>query len=125
MKAPSSAGQHPRVPRPARTGFLFGALLVVAAAPGGSAQEPDASTRQGEWHYLGGDAYHQRYSGLEQIDADNFGELEVAWVWRGDNFDPSPARGKPLYVNGVLYTVVGNRRTVAAIDGGTGETLWT
>ena len=28
-------------------------------------------------------------------------------------------------MDGVLYTVVGNRRTVAAIDGGTGETLWT
>ena len=125
MKASPSAGLlHPHVPRPARTCVLIGALVLFASAPGG-AQEPDASTRRGEWHYLGGDAYHQRYSALDQIDADNFGELEVAWIWRGDNFDPSPARGKPLYVDGVLYTVVGNRRTVAAIDGGTGETLWT
>ena len=125
MYAPSSAGLLPRVPRPPRTGALIGALVLFATAPAGSAQEPDASTQRGEWHYLGGDAYHQRYSALEQIDADNFGELEVAWTWRGDNFDPSPARGKPLYVDGILYTVAGNRRTVAAIDGGTGETLWT
>ncbi|MDE0083783.1 MAG: PQQ-binding-like beta-propeller repeat protein [Gammaproteobacteria bacterium] len=126
MKASPSASLHPRVPRPATTGVLIGALVLLAAGPGGGrAQEPDASTQRGEWHYLGGDAYHQRYSALDQIDAGNFGELEVAWIWRGANFDPSPARGKPLYVDGVLYTVVGNRRTVAAIDGGTGETLWT
>ena len=126
MKASPSAGLHSRLPQPATTGVLIGALALFAAAPdGGGAQEPDASTQRGEWHYIGGDAHHQRYSALDQIDADNFGELEVAWIWRGGNFDPSPARGKPLYVDGVLYTVVGNRRTVAAIDGGTGETLWT
>ena len=31
----------------------------------------------------------------------------------------------PIYVDGMLYTVAGQRRTVAAIDPGTGETLWT
>ena len=98
-------------------------LLVATAVPG-RAQQPGGSTLEGQWHYLGGDAYHQRYSPLDQIHADNFEELEIAWIWRGNNFDPTVARGKPLYVEGVVYTVVGNRRTVVAIDAVTGETLW-
>ena len=52
----------------------------------------------------------------------------MAWTWRGDNFGPgvdSLFRSTPLYVDGLLYTVAGERRTVAAIDPGTGETIWT
>src|SRR5690606_26742833 len=78
--------------------------------------------------YWGGDSGSTRYSPLEQINADNFAELEVAWVWRGDNFGPNvdySLRAVPLYVDGVLYTHAGRRRTVAAIDPATGETLWT
>lgn len=104
---------------------LLLALALLGLPLLGSAQQPGGSTAQGEWHYLGGNAYHQRYSPLDQIDAGNFEDLEIAWTWRGDNFDPAPARGKPIYVDGIVYTVVGNRRTVVAIDGGTGETLWT
>ena len=54
--------------------------------------------------------------------------LEVAWTWRGDNFGPTADpifRSTPLYVDGLLYTVAGERRTVAAIDPETGETIWT
>ena len=105
--------------------YLVATLSVLVATPlTGKAQQPGGATLQGQWHYLGGDAYHQRYSPLDQIHAGNFEDLEVAWIWRGNNFDPTVARGKPLFVDGVLYTVVGNRRTVVAIDGGTGETLW-
>ena len=87
-----------------------------------------AQASPGEWRYIGGDAGHTRYSGLDQITAENFEELEVAWIWRGDNFGPGllpQSRSTPLYVDGTLYTVAGQRRTVAAIDPGTGETLWT
>jgi quinoprotein glucose dehydrogenase len=84
-----------------------------------------SGTENGEWRYLGANAYHQRYSPLDQINQENFEDLEVAWVWRGNNFDPAPPRGKPIMVDGIVYTVVGNRRTVVAIDAGTGETLWT
>lgn len=90
------------------------------------AQQP--GTAQGEWRYWGGDAGSTRFSPLDQIDGDNFGELEVAWIWRGDNFGPSVdfgIRSTPIYVDGKLFTVAGNRRTVAAIDPATGETLWT
>jgi glucose dehydrogenase len=52
----------------------------------------------------------------------------VEWVWRGDNFGRSAdniLRSTPLYANGRLFTVAGERRTVAALDPATGETLWT
>ena len=45
----------------------------------------------------------------------------------GDNFGSQVDhifRSTPLYVDGLLYTVAGQRRTVAAIDPATGETLW-
>jgi glucose dehydrogenase len=81
----------------------------------------------GEWRYWGADAASTRYSPLDQINADNFGKLAVRWVWRGDNFGPTAGpilRSTPLYAKGKLFTVAGERRTAAAIDPATGETLW-
>ena len=88
----------------------------------------EADSREGEWSYIGGDVAHTRYTSLDQINAGNFEDLEVAWIWRGDNFGPTVDyvfRSTPLYVDGLLYTVAGQRRTVAAIDPATGETVWT
>lgn len=82
----------------------------------------------GEWRQMGADLAHTRYAPLDQINASNFEELELAWVWRGDNFGPSVdhiLRATPSYVNGRLITVAGQRRTVVSIDPRTGETLWT
>ncbi len=83
---------------------------------------------RGEWRYQSGDAWGTRYSPLDQINASNFEDLELQWVWRGDNFGPHPlylSRSTPSYIDGILYTVAGYRRTTAAIDPATGETLWT
>ena len=102
-------------------------LLILIGAPG-SAVAQDQARVNGDWRYIGGDAGHTRYSPLDQIDASNFEELEVAWIWRGDNFGPNVDylfRSTPIYVDGLLYTVAGQRRTVAAIDPATGETVWT
>ena len=106
-------------------------VLVLAALVGipleGFAQLP--GVENGEWRYLGGDAGHTRSNpGLNQITASNFADLQVAWMWRGDNFGPGieyTVRSTPVFVDGVLYTVAGQRRQVVAIDAGTGETLWT
>ena len=100
------------------------ALLTVAAA---QAQRLPG-TENGEWRYLGGDAGHTRSSSLDQINGSNFSDLEVAWIWRGDNFGPNLDyfnRATPIHVDGVLYTVASPRRQVVAIDPATGETLWT
>ncbi len=113
-----------------------GALgLVAAFAAGGAmllapveAQEAARGNPYGEWRYQSGDAWGTRYSPLDQVTAENFEDLEVAWVWRGDNFSPHPyylSRSTPSYIDGVLYSVAGYRRTIIAIDPATGETLWT
>ena len=101
------------------------APALALAAHGSGAEQPVAPT--GEWRYIGGDVAHTRYSPLDQIDASNFAKLEVAWTWRGDNFGSSVDtlfRSTPLYVDGLLYTVAGQRRAVVAIDPATGETMW-
>ena len=102
--------------------FLIACLLypwISQGAPEG--------TEQGEWRYWGGDERSSRYSPLDLIDRSNFGDLEIAWRWKSDNFGPSPDyiyRATPLYIKGRLYTVAGQRRTVVAIEPETGETLW-
>jgi glucose dehydrogenase len=101
--------------------------FLVAGWPAGAAAQ-QRGTPDGEWRYWGGDAWSSRFSSLDQINASNFADLEVAWVWRGDNFGPSVnplLRATPIYAEGKLFTVAGTRRTVAAIDPVTGETLWT
>ncbi|MBR9989835.1 MAG: PQQ-binding-like beta-propeller repeat protein [Gemmatimonadetes bacterium] len=110
--------------RAARRSLAVSAAL--AASVPCAAQE--RGNPEGEWRYWGADAWSTRYSPLEQINAGNFEQLEVAWVWRGDNFGPSRdniLRATPSYIDGILYTVAGARRTVVAIDPATGETLWT
>jgi glucose dehydrogenase len=103
-------------------GALFAMALVCCPA---GAQGP--GDRAGEWRYIGGDAAHTRYSPLDQITAENFEELEVAWLWQGDNYGPRPlavSRSTPVYADGMLYTVAGERRAVVALDPATGETTW-
>ena len=110
-----------------RFGCVVLALAALLGVPSpGSAQL--TGLENGEWRYPGGDAGHTRSTPLNQIDASNFSDLQVAWIWRGDNFGAGveyTVRSTPVFVDGVLYTVVGQRRQVAAIDAATGETLWT
>lgn len=81
----------------------------------------------GEWRRTGGDGGNTRYSPLDQINAQNVQNLEIAWTWKGDNFGSGPEiknETTPLMVDGVLYFTAGDRRAVVAADPGTGETLW-
>ena len=48
-----------------------------------NADEP--GTANGEWHHYTGDMKGSRYSPLDQIDADNFEDLEVAWSFSTKN----------------------------------------
>ncbi|MFT5143198.1 MAG: glucose dehydrogenase [Rhodothermales bacterium] len=87
----------------------------------------DSTAQESEWTHWGGNEGQARFAPLDQINADNFEDLEIAWRWSANNFGPNPQfiyRATPLYVNGTLYTVAGERRTVVAIEPETGETLW-
>lgn len=100
----------------------------VTAADGGTERGTERDTKRGtengQWHYLGGDAAHTRYSPADQVNADNFGELEEAWVWDGASFNAQSGRSTPSYIDGTLYTVAGPRRYVVALDPANGELLW-
>ena len=107
---------------------LLAAFSLGLAASGAAAQGIMSGTENGEWRYLGGPVGHTRYSPLDQVNRNNFEELQQAWVWRSDNFGPNPdyfSRSTPIYVDGMLYTVATPRRQVIAIDPRTGENLWT
>src|SRR5271165_2929627 len=83
--------------------------------------------RNGEWPTYGGDLGNTRYSALDQINAANFNQLQIAWRFKTENFGPESEykfESTPLMVNGVLYTTAGSRRAVVALDPATGEVLW-
>lgn len=79
------------------------------------------------WAHFNGDSGSTRYSALDQIDADNFADLAIAWQWDSGNIGPIPERTSvtsPLMVNGVLYATAGVTRNVVALDAETGQLLW-
>ncbi|MEK6285008.1 MAG: pyrroloquinoline quinone-dependent dehydrogenase [Acidobacteriota bacterium] len=85
------------------------------------------STKNGEWPHYTGDLTGARYSPLDQINADNFNKLEVAWRFKTDNLGTRPEyklEGTPLMVNGMLYATAGTRRAVVALKADTGELVW-
>src|SRR5262245_32979122 len=89
------------------------------------AQQP--STKNGELPDHTGYLKGTRYAPLDQIDASNFKNLEVAWRFKTDNFGTRPEyklEGTPLMVKGVIYTTAGTRRSVVALDAKTGEVRW-
>ena len=104
----------------------FGLALAAASGllvpAGAAAQGP--GTEDGGWTYLGGDAWHTRYTTADQLDPSNFEQLEVIWQWNATSFGPATARATPSLVGGKLITVAGNRRHVVALDPATGELLW-
>ena len=77
-----------------------------------------------EWFTLGNDYAHTRFTQSDEINASNFGDLEVAWEWDGASFGAVSGRSTPSYIDGKLFTVAGYARHVVAIDPKTGETIW-
>ena len=114
-----------RLPLPgAWLAVALGILVALPAPSAAQSSQTPSGTEQGEWRYIGGDASHTRSSPLSQVNASNFENLEGEWIWRGDSFGVLLARSTPIYVDGVLYTVAGDRRSVVAIDAGTGVIIW-
>src|SRR5213076_2105861 len=110
---------------------LFAAVVGISAGlsgqdRGGASRLP--STAAGDWPYYTADLRGTKYSPLDQINASNFHTLDVAWRFKTDMLGPRPEyklEGTPLAINGVLYTTGGTRRSVVALDGKTGELIWT
>ncbi len=108
---------------------VFVATLALAQ---GHAQTSTPATT-GEWRHYGGDAGARKYSPLAQIAKDTLPRLAVAWQWASvDNAvvaanptsRPGGYQDTPLMASGVLYTVT-SLGQIAAIDPGTGASVWT
>ena len=98
--------------------------LVIAATTTVAAQH---GTTNGEWRTWGGDLGVTRYAPLDQINADNFSKLQVAWRFKTLNMGSRPdfnLQATPLMINGVLYATVGEHRNAVALDARTGELMW-
>jgi quinoprotein glucose dehydrogenase len=109
------------MPKCSRLALVLCLLCVATYARGQS------GTENGEWRNYGGDLGSTRYAPLDQISAENFSKLEIAWRFKTDSLGPRPEykfESTPLMVHGVLYSTGGSRRAVMALDAATGELLW-
>jgi len=98
------------------------ALLLLSATLG--AQH---GATAGEWRTWGGDLGVTRYAPLDQVNAANFKDLEVAWRFRTENLGSRPdfnLQTTPLMIDGVLYATAGEHRNAVALNAATGELLW-
>src|SRR5881296_18752 len=111
---------------PALAIVAVGVVWFAARPSGQAAGYP--SPKNGDWIAYTSDNRGTKYSPLDQINAANFNKLEVAWRFKTDNLGTRPEyklEGTPLMVRGVLYATAGTRRSVIALDGKTGELIWT
>src|SRR3984893_6281500 len=102
--------------------------LFLGGSPPQGPWGAQPSAKNGEWPSYNGDIRGTRYSPLDQINASNFNKLEVAWRFKTDSLGPRPEyklEGTPIMIKGVLYSTAGVRRSVVALDGKTGELIWT
>jgi quinoprotein glucose dehydrogenase len=126
-----------------RLTFLAAAALsLLVLACGGAAEQADSEqgggeapparevvrdpgvVTDGDWPVITGNLKGQRYAPLTEITADNFTNLGVAWSFDASEFPDVNARATPIYVDGKLISVAGEKRHVYALDAGTGEKLW-
>src|SRR3954454_5657491 len=101
------------------------ALWMTARTSGQATGMP--SQKNGDWVAYTADVRGTKYMPLDQINAANFNKMEVAWRFKTDNLGTRPEfklEGTPLAIRGVLYTTAGTRRSVVALDGRTGELIW-
>lgn len=83
----------------------------------------------GEWHQYGRTQYGQRYSPLDQINADNVSTLKVAWQYQtGDVKQPADVgettyQVTPLKVGDTLYMCTPHNWAIA-LDAASGKEKW-
>lgn len=105
--------------------FVLSAAAVAFASP--AISQTGTSVYEGDWPDYHGGKSAQRYSPLDQINADNVDDLEIAWRFSTANFGPSVDFNNPstpLEIGGILYVNIGSTRNVAALDASNGQVLW-
>ena len=82
-----------------------------------------------DWPHHGKDRASSKYSPVDQINGNNFDQLEVAWRWEsadkrlGGVYDTGHYTATPLMVGGKVYAATSHGQ-VAALDPATGAQLW-
>ncbi|MEY4640349.1 MAG: hypothetical protein RLZZ227_343 [Pseudomonadota bacterium] len=79
------------------------------------------------WLTMNGAVDATRYSALDQIDAENVRDLQVAWRFDFSSFGPRPEGQSvttPVMADGTLFATAGVERDVVAIDPASGQLLW-
>jgi len=107
--------------------WLHQALTVCVLAAGPAVAWANADLEKliadpKNWAMQAGDMYNQRYSKLTQINAQNVGKLQVAWM-----FSTGVLRGhegSPLVMNGTMYLHTPFPNKVFAIDLDTQKIKW-
>ncbi len=105
--------------------LVLSATAIAFAAP--AISQSGTSIYEGDWTDYHGGPFAQRYSPLDQINADNVADLEIAWRFSTEHFGPSTDYNNPstpLEINGILYVNIGSTRNVAALDATNGQILW-
>jgi quinoprotein glucose dehydrogenase len=108
----------------------IGLAVPGCDAPAGNTAPPSASE---DWTSYGGDVGSTKYSALDQITAENVGDIDVAWSWESADYRPAAdaprafvnnvLQATPLKVGDRLFTTT-NLGQAAALDPGSGEELW-
>jgi len=119
-----SIGRGTHATRPLQFVAACAVVLTVLAFAPPALQAQGPGIENGEWHYLGGDAWHTRYTTADEITAENFEDMELLWQWDASSFGPSTPRATPSFTGDKLITVTGERRHVIALSPYNGELLW-
>lgn len=102
-------------------------LTTLGIGVDGLTAQSRSGAATADWPTYGGNLASHRYSPLDQISAQNFANLQVAWRFKTDNLGARPEYNlqvTPLVVDGVMYFTAGTRRAVVAANAATGEMLW-
>ena len=85
----------------------------------------------GEWRHQGGNHASAKYAALDQIDASNFADLEIAWRYQSADlripedlyYATGDYRAVPLVIDATLFPNA-NHGQVVALEQAGGEELW-
>jgi quinohemoprotein ethanol dehydrogenase len=98
--------------------FLLAAAMTALALGQHSLAKEAANT---EWPMHGGTDLEQRFSPLDQVNADNVGKLGLSWSFEFDSNRGQEAT--PIVTGGVMYIATAWSR-VYALDAASGRELW-
>lgn len=105
------------------------AVATVGLAPfhRALAQSAPAGGADTEWRHYAADQANTRYAPLDQINGENFGDLELAWSFKTDVLGARKEyqfEATPLLIKERLFLTAGSRRDCISVDAATGELLW-